>query len=56
MRNILFLLIFLTSCSGINKQDAKVENNDFNMDLTFDDFKKKIILYGKTGDFPDIDG
>ena len=49
---IIIFLIFLTACSSKN-----VNNNilDFNMDLTFDEFKILLEEYNKKKGYPDID-
>ena len=51
MKKIIFL-IFLTACTSKN-----VNNNilDFNMDLTFDEFKVLLEEYNKKKEYPDID-
>ena len=51
MKKIIFL-IFLTACTSNN-----VNNNilDFNMDLTFDEFKILLEEYSKKKGYPDID-
>ena len=51
MKKIIFL-IFLTACTSKN-----VNNNilDFNMDLTFDEFKVLLEEYSKKKGYPDID-
>ena len=51
MKKIIFL-IFLTACTSKN-----VNNNilDFNMDLTFDEFKILLEEYNKKNGYPDID-
>ena len=51
MKKIIFL-IFLTTCTSKN-----VNNNilDFNMDLTFDEFKILLEEYNKKKGYPDID-
>ena len=51
MKKIIFL-IFLTACTSKN-----VNNNilDFNMDLTFDEFKILLKEYNKKKGYPDID-
>ena len=50
MKKIIFL-IFLTACSSKN-----VNNNilDFNMDLTYDEFKVLLEEYNKKKRYPDI--
>jgi len=51
MKKIIFL-IFLTACTSKN-----VNNNilDFNMDMTFDEFKVLLEEYNKKKGYPDID-
>ena len=51
MKKIIFL-IFLTACTSKN-----VNNNilDFNMDLTFDEFKVLLEEYNKNKGYPTID-
>ena len=51
MKKIIFL-IFLTACTSKN-----VNNNilDFNMDLTFDEFKVLLEEYNIKKGYPDID-
>ena len=51
MKKIIFL-IFLTACSSKN-----VNNNilDFNMDLTYDEFKVLLEEYNKKKGYPNID-
>ena len=51
MKKIIFL-IFLTACTSKN-----VNNNilDFNMDLTYDEFKVFLEEYNKKKEYPDID-
>ena len=51
MKKIIFL-IFLTACTSKN-----VNNNilDFNIDLTYDEFKVLLEEYNKKKGYPDID-
>ena len=51
MKKIIFL-IFLAACTSKN-----VNNNilDFNMDLTYDEFKVLLEEYNKKKEYPDID-
>ena len=51
MKKIIFL-IFLTACTSKN-----VNSNilDFNMDLTYDEFKVLLEEYNKNKEYPDID-
>ena len=52
MKKIIFL-IFLTTCTT----EKNINNNilDFNMDLTFDEFKILLEEYNKKKGYPDID-
>tara|TARA_B100000767_G_scaffold189811_1_gene177126 strand:+ start:128 stop:301 length:174 start_codon:yes stop_codon:yes gene_type:complete len=55
MMKKLLLLLFLFSCTSINlskKNETSAIN--FNDNLSFDDFKKKLIQYAKTNPYPDI--
>ena len=49
---IIFFLFLVFSCTG--NKDTKVEKINFNENITFDEFKIKIINYGKNSDFPNI--
>ena len=62
----LLILLFLTNCSVdvkkaifMNKEKNKSAKNltdiDFNYDLSFDQFKKNVIEYGKLSDYPKLD-
>ena len=67
MRSFLFIIFLLTiNCSidtksgiwnqKINKMQLSRNNiNDLNKKLTFKEYKKIIVNYGKYSDFPDID-
>ena len=64
--NFLILLIFLLShCSvdtksglwenkKIEKDERKMSELNFNKELSFDDFKKNVVLYGKKSNYPNI--
>jgi len=64
--NFLILLIFLLSHCSVDtksgfwekKKDEKVERKisklNLNKVLSFDDFKKSVVLYGKTSNYPNI--
>tara|TARA_B100001996_G_scaffold166250_1_gene126742 strand:- start:329 stop:544 length:216 start_codon:yes stop_codon:yes gene_type:complete len=64
--NFLILLIFILShCSvdtktglweNINseKDERKMSELNFNKELSFDDFKKNVVLYGKKSNYPNI--
>jgi len=66
MRILIILLIFLfiNNCSNQNfgsflkkKNDDMVEkqNLDIDKNISFEDFKKEIINYGKNSSFPNLD-
>ena len=66
MRILIILLIFLfiNNCSKQNfgsflnkKNDDMVEQPNFDIDknISFEDFKNKIINYGKNSSFPSLD-
>ena len=66
MRTLIILLIFLflNNCSNQNfdsllkkKNDDMVEKPNLNIDksISFEDFKNKIINYGKNSSFPSLD-
>ena len=50
----LLILLFLTNCS-FDKSSKKISDIDFNYDLSFDQFKKNVIEYGKLSDYPKLD-
>ena len=64
--NFLILLIFILShCSvdtktglweNINseKDERKMSELNFNKELSFDDFKKNVVLFGKKSNYPNI--
>ena len=51
MKKIIFL-IFLTACTSKNVNNDIL---DFNMDLTFDEFKVLLEEYNKKKGYPEID-
>ena len=62
---LIAMIITLTQCSidtktGIweNKNSLKNENKlstiDFNNELTFEEFKENVVLYGKKSKYPNI--
>jgi len=54
MKKIIFFII-LTGCSS-SSNDLKVKNDIFfGKDLSFDEFKKKLIKYNKISGYPDLD-
>ena len=48
-----FFIIFITSCTPNNFDDNKVL--DFNIDVTFDEFKVLLEEYNKNKGYPSID-
>ena len=64
--NFLILLIFILShCSvdtksglwenkNLEKDERKMSELNFNKELSFDDFKKNVVLYGKKSNYPNI--
>ena len=62
---IIFLtFLFINNCSNLNvgsflkkKNDDMVEkqNLDIDKNISFEDFKNKIISYGKNSSFPSLD-
>ena len=61
---ILLIFLFLNNCSNQNfssflkkKKDDVVQkpNLDIDKNISFEDFKNKIINYGKNSSFPDLD-
>tara|TARA_Y100000590_G_C15605534_1_gene971836 strand:+ start:1023 stop:1190 length:168 start_codon:yes stop_codon:yes gene_type:complete len=53
MIRFLILFIFVTSC-GIKNKSNNVENFDFDKNISIEEFKVKLINYGKVSKFPDI--
>ena len=64
--NCIILMIFvLTHCSvdtksglwenkNSIKDDSKISKINFNKELSFDDFKKNVVLYGKKSNYPNL--
>ena len=64
--NFLILLIFILSHCSVDtksglwenknseKDERKMSELNFGKELSFDDFKKNIVLYGKKSNFPNI--
>tara|TARA_B100000767_G_scaffold239340_1_gene234539 strand:+ start:391 stop:561 length:171 start_codon:yes stop_codon:yes gene_type:complete len=51
----LLLLLFLFSCSSIDlTKKSEISDINFYDNLSFEDFKKKLIQYAKTNPYPDI--
>ena len=63
--NLIIILIFITNCSidtktGIwnNKNDVIIAKDlsslSFDENLTFDEFKNNVIIYGKKSEYPKL--
>tara|TARA_Y100000817_G_scaffold272013_1_gene230961 strand:+ start:94 stop:309 length:216 start_codon:yes stop_codon:yes gene_type:complete len=64
--NFLILLIFILSHCSVDtksglwenknseKDERKISEVNFNKELSFDDFKKNVVLYGKKSNYPNI--
>ena len=64
--NFLILLIFILSHCSVDtksglwenknseKDERKMSELNFNKKLSFDDFKKNVVLYGKKSNYPNI--
>ena len=64
--NFLILLIFILSHCSVDtksglwenknseKDERKMSELNFNKELSFDDFKKNVVLYGKKSNYPNI--
>ena len=63
--NLIIILIFITNCSidtktGIWDNKKEISTNkelsslSFDEDLTFDEFKNNIIVYGKKSEYPKL--
>ena len=64
--NFLILLIFILSHCSVDtksglwenknseKDERKMSELNFNKELSFDDFKKNVVLFGKKSKYPNI--
>ena len=64
--NFLILFIFILSHCSVDtksglwenknseKDERKMSELNFNKELSFDDFKKNVVLYGKKSNYPSI--
>ena len=64
--NFLILLLFMLSHCSVDtksglwenknseKDERKMSELNFNKELSFDDFKKNVVLYGKKSNYPNI--
>ena len=56
IKRLLFLILFLNSCSG-NSEKVNLQNDfQFNDDLSFEEFKTKLDEYAIKNPYPNIDG
>ena len=55
MKKFLIIILLLTSCADLKSDSLKmIEDIDIYENLTFDEFKIKIINYVKESNYPDI--
>ena len=54
MKKMIFIFFVLFSCTKINTNQVMNKNIDFDMNLSFDEYKSLIIEYGKNSNFPEI--
>ena len=64
--NFFILLIFILSHCSVDtksglwenknseKDERKISELNFNKELSFDDFKKNVVLYGKKSNYPNL--
>ena len=54
MKKIILLFFIIVSCSGV--KDKKTTNETINIydNLSFNEFKSKIINYAKNNDYPNL--
>ncbi len=56
IKRLLFLILFLNSCSG-NSEKVNLQNDfQFNNNLSFEEFKTKLDEYAIKNPYPNIDG
>ena len=56
MNKYLLIFLFLISCSSNSDiTQKKFQNLDFSNDLTFEEFKEKLLEYAKNQPYPNID-
>ena len=52
----IFLFLLLMSCTSINStHESTSKTLKFDENLTFEEFKKKLIKYAEIASYPDID-
>ena len=56
IKKLLFLILFLSGCSG-NSEKLNLQNDfQFNDNLSFEEFKTKLDEYAIKNPYPNIDG
>ena len=53
MIRFVILLIFVSSCS-IKHKNYNIDNFDYDKNISIEEFKEKLINYGKRSKYPDI--
>ena len=53
MIRLILLFTLISSCS-IKQQNQNLENFDYDKNISIDEFKKKLVNYGKISEYPDI--
>jgi len=53
MIRLIILFTLISSCS-IKHQTQNLEKFDYDKNISIDEYKKKLINYGKTSKYPDI--
>ena len=53
MIRLIILLILFSSCS-INNKAENFENFNYDKNLSIEEFKEKLVNYGKISEYPDI--
>ena len=51
---IMIIFIILSSCSYYDSKKIKKNEIVIDKNISFNDFKKKILIYGKTSSYPNI--
>jgi len=54
MRKFVILSLFLLQGCNLNQKEINVINFNFSDDLTFDEYKKKIVEYVNLSSFPNL--
>ena len=56
IKRLLFLILFLNSCSGNSEKVNLQDDFQFNDNLSFEEFKTKLDEYAIKNPYPNIDG